>query len=244
MPLGSIQNLECQIDSIAQSWAVLSGAGESARSSQAMSAVLNRLVKRGDGLILLFTPPFNKTANDPGYIKGYPPGIRENGGQYTHAAIWTVWAFAQLGQGDLAGELFRLLNPISHSDTRQKAATYGVEPYVIAADVYSISPHIGRGGWTWYTGSASWMYRLGIEALLGFKREGNRLLITPCIPSDWESYHITYREGETVYDLHIHNPARVNGGVVQITMDGEILPDGYIPLSGDGLHHDVQVQLG
>ncbi|MCU0463544.1 MAG: cellobiose phosphorylase [Anaerolineae bacterium] len=244
MPLGSEQNLECKIDSIAQSWAVLSGAGDAHRSVQAMSAVLNRLVKRDEGLILLFTPPFNKTTRDPGYIKGYPPGIRENGGQYTHAAIWTVWAFAQLGQGDLAGELFQLLNPISHADTPEKAASYRVEPYVIAADVYGVEPHMGRGGWTWYTGSASWMYRLGVEALLGFKREGNRLLIDPCIPCDWESYDLTYRDGETVYHLHIRNPEKLNRGVVQVTMDGHILSDGTIDLISDGLQHEIEIRLG
>lgn len=244
MPLGSMQNLECQIDAIAQSWAVLSGAGDAIRSSRAMSAVLNRLVKRDDNLILLFTPPFNKTIHDPGYIKGYPPGIRENGGQYTHAAIWTVWAFAQLGQGDLAGEFFRLLNPISHSDTPEKAAIYRVDPYVIAADVYGVAPHTGRGGWTWYTGSASWMYRLGVEALLGFKREGNRLVIDPCIPCEWADYTLTYRDGTTIYHLHIDNPDRVNRGVVQLTLDGGVLSERYIFLENDGLHHEVEILLG
>ena len=244
MPLGSMQNLECQIDAIAQSWAVLSEAGDADRSRKAMTSVADRLIRRDDGLLLLFTPPFDKTSRDPGYIKGYPPGIRENGGQYTHAAIWTVWAFAKLGQGDLAGELFRLLNPISHSDTPEKAAKYRVDPYVIAADVYSVAPHVGRGGWTWYTGSASWMYRLGVEALLGFKRKGNRLEIDPCIPADWTGYDLTYRNGETVYTIHVHNPHGLNRGVSQITLDGAPVSDGSIPLLDDGLAHEVQVTLG
>ncbi len=243
-PLGAAQNLECQIDSIAQSWAVLSEAGDPLRTAQAMSAVAERLVRPEDQLFLLFTPPFDKTAHDPGYIKSYPPGIRENGGQYTHAALWAVWAFAQLGQGNRAGELFRLLNPISHSDTPEKVEQYRVDPYVVAADVYSVAPHVGRGGWTWYTGSASWMYRLGIEAILGFKREGNRLEIDPCIPDDWLGYDATYRDGETVYNIHVHNPHGVNRGVVRITLDGSTVTEGYVSLLNDGGGHEVQVELG
>ncbi|MBC8172028.1 MAG: hypothetical protein H7X77_10160, partial [Anaerolineae bacterium] len=243
-PLGSAKNLECQIDSIAQSWAVLSEAGDPTRSLKAMSAVAERLVRREDQLLLLFTPPFDKTTHDPGYIKGYPPGIRENGGQYTHAAIWTIWAFAELGQGNLAGELFNLLNPISHTDTPEKAAKYRVDPYVIAADVYSVAPHIGRGGWTWYTGSASWMYRLGIEGLLGLKLRGDRLEIDPCIPDNWSGYELTYRDGETVYSIHVHNPQGVNRGIVQIKLDGNILAEDHLPLLKDGLHHEVHVELG
>jgi cyclic beta-1,2-glucan synthetase len=243
-PLGSTQNVECQIDSIAQSWSVLSGAGEPGHAAEAMTAVTERLVCSDDQLLLLFTPPFDKTPHDPGYIKAYPPGIRENGGQYTHAAIWSVWAFAQLGQGNLAGELFRLLNPISHSDTSDKAVKYKVEPYVVAADVYSVTPHIGRGGWTWYTGSASWMYRLGIEAILGLKRKGNRLQIDPCIPDSWGEYKLTYRDGETPYHIHIRNPQGVNRGVRQIKLDGNILPDDHIPLLQDSGQHEVDVELG
>ena len=243
-PLGSERNLECQIDSIAQSWSVLSGAGEPTRAVKAMSAVTERLVDREDQLLRLFTPPFDKTANDPGYIKGYPPGIRENGGQYTHAALWAVWALADLGQGNLAGELFRLLNPISHSDTPEKARQYRVDPYVVAADVYSVAPHVGRGGWTWYTGSASWAYRLGIEGLLGLKRKDNRLEIAPCIPDDWPGCEITYRHGETVYAIHIHNPQGVNRGVVQIEVDGRTISEDYVFLLTDGVRHEVHVELG
>jgi len=191
-PLGSAENDECQIDSLAQSWAVLSGAADPARAVQAMEAVADRLVRHDDQLILLFTPPFDETTHDPGYVKGYLPGVRENGGQYTHAALWAVWAFAELGQGDRAEALFRLLNPIYHGDTPEKLERYRVEPYVVAADVYGVPPHTGRG-WTWYTGAASWMYRLGLEAILGLRRVGEALHIDPCIPRDWSGYELTYR---------------------------------------------------
>ncbi len=242
--LGTAKNLECQIDSIAQSWAVLSEAGDPTRSLQAMSAVAEHLVRSADQLLLLFTPPFDKTASDPGYIKSYPPGIRENGGQYTHAALWAVWAFAQLGQGNLSGELFQLLNPISHSDTPERAEKYKVEPYVVAADVYSVAPHSGRGGWTWYTGSAGWMYRLGIERLLGLKRKGNRLEFAPCIPGDWPGYEITYRDGETVYSIHVHNPQGVNRGIAQIKLDGKVVSEDHIVLQNDGVRHQIHIELG
>ena len=192
-PLGSAQNSECEIDSIAQSWSVLSGAADPDRATRAMQAVVDRLVKREDGLILLFTPPFDKTTHDPGYIKGYLPGVRENGGQYTHAALWSIWALAELGDGDQAYALFRLLNPIYRADTPEKVARYKVEPYVISADVYGVAPHVGRGGWTWYTGSAGWMYRLGIEAILGLQRTGQELRLDPCIPKQWTGYTMTYR---------------------------------------------------
>src|SRR4029079_1116707 len=192
-PLGSAANLECRIDSIAQSWAVLSGAANPARAARAMAAAEEYLVRRGDGLVLLFTPPFDRTPHDPGYIKGYPPGIRENGGQYTHAAIWTILAFAALGDGDRAGELFSILNPINHSSTRSAAYRYKVEPYVACADIYAEPPHVGRGGWTWYTGSASWMYRAGLEGILGFRVQGATLLIDPCVPHAWRGFEINFR---------------------------------------------------
>jgi len=249
-PLGSAKNRECQIDSLPQSWGVLSGAADPARAAQAMEAVAERLVRHDDALILLFTPPFDKTPHDPGYIKGYPPGIRENGGQYTHAALWAVWAFAKLGQGDRAEDLFRLLNPIYHADTPEKAAGYKVEPYVIAADVYGMPPHTGRGGWTWYTGSSGWMYQLGLEAILGLRRVGQGLRIDPCIPKSWSSYELTYRHAETVYQIHVENPEGVNRGVKQMTLDGEVLlerplgSDGEIPLLNDGQRHQVRVRMG
>jgi cyclic beta-1,2-glucan synthetase len=243
-PLGSAQNAECQIDSIVQSWAVLSGAGDPDHAAQAMNAVTERLVRYEDQLLLLFTPPFDKTPHDPGYIRGYPPGIRENGGQYTHAAVWFAWAFAQQGQGNRAGELFRLLNPITHGDTSEKAGKYKVEPYVVAADVYSVTPHTGRGGWTWYTGSASWLYRLGIEAILGLKRTGEKLEVDPCIPGDWDHYALTYRYGKTRYIIHVSNPQGVNRGVIQVMLDGQSVPNGHIPLLEDGGSHEVQIELG
>ncbi|MEE8390945.1 MAG: hypothetical protein V3S14_09155, partial [Anaerolineae bacterium] len=228
-PLGSAENAECQIASIAQSWSVLSGAADPMRAAQAMEAVADRLVRYNEQLILLFTPPFDKTSRDPGYIKGYLPGIRENGGQYTHAALWTVWAFAELGQGDRAEALFWLLNPIYHSDTPEKMMRHRVEPYVIAADVYSVEPHVGRGGWTWYTGSAGWMVRLGLEAILGLRREGQVLRINPCIPIDWPGYELTYRYGKTCYQIRVENPDGVNQGVKQVTMDGDVLSGDDIP---------------
>jgi cyclic beta-1,2-glucan synthetase len=243
-PLGSADNLECQIDSIAQSWAALSGGGDPARVAQAMDAVLERLVRPDDQLILLFIPPFDKTPHEPGYIKGYPPGIRENGGQYTHAALWTVWAFVELGQGDRVESLFRLLNPIYHSDTPEKASRYRVEPYVVAADIYSIPPHTGRGGWTWYTGSGGWMYRLGLEAILGLHRMGNVLRIDPCIRKDWSGYEVTYRNGKTIYRIRVENRDGLNRGVKQVMLDGKALPEGEIPLADDNKEHEVYVQMG
>lgn len=243
-PLGSAQNTECQIDSIAQSWSVLSGAANLDRATRAMQAVMNRLVKWDDGLALLFTPPFDKTAHDPGYIKGYLPGVRENGGQYTHAALWTVWALAELGEGDQAWALFRLLNPICRADTPEKAARYKVEPYVISADVYGVAPHVGRGGWTWYTGSAGWMYRLGIEAILGLRRKGQNLHLNPCIPKQWPGYTMTYRYGQTTYSIQIDNPERIHRGVCKIMLDGADAPNGLIPLVDDARHHQVKVVLG
>jgi cyclic beta-1,2-glucan glucanotransferase len=243
-PLGSAANNECQIDSIAQSWAVLSGAGERARAARAMESVANRLMPPDDQLVLLLTPPFDKTPRDPGYIKGYPPGIRENGGQYTHAALWAVWAFAQLGQGDRAESLLRMLNPIHHSDTPEKVARYRVEPYVVSADVYSGLSHAGIGGWTWYTGASGWMYRLGLEAILGISRMGRTLQINPCIPRGWSNYQVTYRDGETTYEIRVDNPSGINRGVKQVTLDGKVLAGNEILLLGDGGHHNVSVLMG
>lgn len=243
-PLGSSESDECQIDAIAQSWAVLSGAADPQRATLAMKAVASRLGRRNDGLVLLFTPPFDKTGRDPGYVKGYPPGIRENGAQYTHAAVWVAWAFAKMGDGDRAEALFRLLNPIYHADTAEKVARYRVEPYVVAADVYSMPPHVGRGGWTWYTGSAAWMYRLGLEAILGVRRVGRVLRIAPCIPKHWPGYEVTYRDGATVYHIRVENPDGVNRGVRQITLDGKALSEAEIPLTGDGRRHEVWVVMG
>ena len=250
VPLGSAQSASCQIDAIAQSWAVLSGAADPQRAEQAMESVLEHLVRDDEGIILLFTPPFDDTRRDPGYIKGYPPGIRENGGQYTHAAIWTAWAFAELGHNNRAAYLFRMLNPISHSDEAEKARRYRVEPYVVAADIYSVPPYVGRGGWTWYTGSAAWMWRLGVEGILGLRRVGNALRLTPSIPPVWPGYTITYRYGASDYRIEVVNPSdeqlrpRGRMQVKEIRLDGRLLPDDTIPLTDDGRPHTVHVTLG
>jgi cyclic beta-1,2-glucan glucanotransferase len=209
-----------------------------------MESVDKWLVKPAEQMILLLTPPFDKSTRDPGYIKGYPPGVRENGGQYTHAAIWIAWAFANLGQGDHAGELFRLLNPISHADTPEKMARYKVEPYVIAADIYSLPPHTGSGGWTWYTGSAGWMYCLGIEAILGLTRLGNMLKIDPCIPGNWPGFQISYQFGRTPYLIRVENPEGVNRGIRQIVLNGISLTDNQIPLIDDGSQKEIRVLMG
>jgi cyclic beta-1,2-glucan synthetase len=241
-PLGSADNTECQIDSIAQSWSVLSGAGDPERSRRAMEAVNRRLVRRDSSLIQLFDPPFDQSDQDPGYIKGYVPGVRENGGQYTHAAIWTVMAFAELGDHQRAWELFAMINPINHGSTQRRASIYLVEPYVVAADVYAVPPHTGRGGWTWYTGSASWMYRLMIESLLGLHLEVDRLRFTPCLPADWKSFKLHYRYRETFYHITVLQP-EPGRTVKRISVDSVELPDGYIPLKNDSMDHQVEIEL-
>jgi cyclic beta-1,2-glucan synthetase len=245
-PLGSTVSDECRIDSVAQSWAVISGGADPARAVRAMSAVDAQLVSRADELVRLFTPPFDRTPYDPGYIKGYPPGIRENGGQYTHAALWSTLAFALLGDGDRAGELFSLLNPINHASTRAGIDRYQVEPYVVCADVYSVPPHIGRGGWTWYTGSAGWMYRTAIEAILGINVRGPILRISPCIPRAWPGFEITYRHGATRYRIAVENPHGVSRGIVRASLDGREIAGtlGDIDLVDDGSCHDVRMTLG
>jgi cyclic beta-1,2-glucan synthetase len=245
-PLGSIVNSECRIDSIAQSWGVLSGAADPARSSRAMAAVEEYLVRRGQELILLFTPPFDRTPLDPGYIKGYPPGIRENGGQYTHAAIWAVMAFAALGDGDKANELFSILNPINRTSTRAGVHRYKVEPYVLAADVYAERPHVGRGGWTWYTGSAGWMYRAGIEWLLGFRLRGAMLHLDPCIPRAWRRFEIGFRYHASRYEILVENPQGVTRGIARMEVDGHAVDSttGTLRLSDDGVTRHVRVVLG
>jgi cyclic beta-1,2-glucan synthetase len=247
-PLGSASSEECRIDSIAQSWAAISGAGDPARAAQAMAALDSQLVHRGDRLALLFTPPFDKTPLEPGYIKGYPPGIRENGGQYTHAAAWSIMGFAALGQGDKAAELFSMINPINHTATRAGVLRYKVEPYVLAADVYSVPPHVGRGGWTWYTGSAGWLYRAGIESILGLRVNGEFLLIDPCIPTEWPGFEMTLRYRGAVYEISVRNPEKVGGGVVAAQLDGasQTLSNGKmrLKLSEDRGTHAIVVILG
>ena len=241
-PLGSASNPECQIDALPQSWSVLSGAGTSARSLTAMNSVDRLLVRRDARLIQLFEPPFDKSSLDPGYIKGYIPGVRENGGQYTHAAVWTVMAFAAMGDSRRAWELFSLINPVTHGDTAAKAATYRGEPYVVAADIYAVAPHIGRGGWTWYTGSAGWMYRLITESLLGLILEVDRLRFAPCLPQAWSTFKIHYRYRETFYHITVDN--RGGSTIERVTVDGGDQPDRSVPLIDDRNDHQVVVEVG
>jgi cellobiose phosphorylase len=240
--LGSTNNTECQIDAIAQSWAVLSGAGDPRRARTAMAAVDRRLVRRDHGLIQLLDPPFDKSDLNPGYIKGYVPGVRENGGQYTHGAIWTVMAFAALGDHQRAWELFAMINPVNHADTAAKIATYKVEPYVVAADVYAVAPHTGRGGWTWYTGSAGWMYRLIVESLLGLTLEVDRLRFAPCLPADWKSFKLHYRYRETFYHIVVLQSSATDDATA-ITIDGVAQRDDAIALIDDRLDHAVEIRI-
>ncbi len=244
-PLGTARGQECRIDSIAQSWGVLSGAAEPARGARAMAAVDQYLVRRPQGVVLVLTPPFDRTVHDPGYIKGYLPGIRENGGQYTHAAAWTVLAFAALSDGDKAAELFRMLNPINRTSSRATVQRYKVEPYAVAGDVYSEAPHVGRGGWTWYTGSSGWLYRGAVEWTLGLRMRGSVLSIDPCVPRNWPSYSMNFRYHSTLYKIAVENPSGVSRGVKTVEIDGELLP-GFpnIPLIDDGGNHQVRVVLG
>ncbi len=244
-PLGSAQNEECRIDSVAQSWGIISGAAEPGRGARAMAAVDQQLIRPADGLILLLAPPFDKTPHDPGYIKGYVPGIRENGGQYTHASTWTAIAFAELGNGDKATELFRFMNPISRSSSRANVQRYKVEPYAVAGDIYAEPPHVGRGGWTWYTGSAGWLYRTGLEWILGFRVRGLILNIDPCIPRSWPGYSIDFRYHSALYRIKVENPSNVSRGVALTEMDGKLLPGAAsIPLADDGAVHTIRVVLG
>jgi cyclic beta-1,2-glucan synthetase len=243
-PLGSIQNDECAIDSISQSWAVLSGAVPRRFAERAMDAVRTWLIARGSRVLLLLSPPFDRSAQDPGYIKGYPPGVRENGGQYTHAALWIVMAMTRLGSGDEAAELFHMLNPVNHTRTPAGVASYKTEPYVVAGDVYARAPHAGRGGWSWYTGAAGWMYRVGLESILGLRRQGATFMVNPCIPSSWPEYNIEWRFLGTRYEIVVTNPDRVCRGVVAATLDGVEVDSTAIPLVDDGGTHEVRVALG
>jgi len=246
-PLGSVSNSECRIDSIAQSWAVISHGADRVRASRAMAAVDKYLLQRDQKLALLFTPPFDNPRRDPGYIKGYPPGIRENGGQYTHAALWAVLAYSMLADGDKAYEVLSMLNPIHHADSPTGMQRFKIEPYVVPADIYSVPPHVGRGGWNWYTGSASWFYRVAVERVLGLRRYGANLLLDPCIPSSWPGYAITYRFGKTKYEIVIENPLGVCTGVLAVKADGQTITGSQknlIPLADDGASHKILVVLG
>ncbi len=239
--LGSAVNSECRIDSIAQSWSVLSGAGESEYTTQAMEALSQYLVDRDQALVKLLTPPFNVSEPTPGYIKGYLPGVRENGGQYTHAAIWAGMAFASLGSSHRAWEIFNLINPINHTTTIESLQVYKVEPYVMAADVYATSPHAGRGGWTWYTGSAAWMYRFMMESLLGITLKNGYLSLKPLFPAHWKEFKVHYRFRETVYHITVR-PADLAANISKLTLDGRELENLLIPLIDDHLEHWVTVE--
>jgi cellobiose phosphorylase len=243
-PLGSAENDECQIDAIPQAWAVISGVANSTRAQSAMDAVQKRLVRIDDKLIQLFDPPFDKGSLQPGYIKGYVPGIRENGGQYTHAATWVALATALQGCGDRAVELWNLINPVYHATTPEWVQRYKVEPYVACADVYGAPPHTGRGGWTWYTGSASWLYRVAIETILGVQLRGDTLRLEPCIPPSWPGFELKYRHGSATYRILVDNSAGHGSGVRSVELDGQRLPDGVVPLTDDSKTHEIRVSLG
>jgi cellobiose phosphorylase len=243
-PLGSAQNQECQIDAIPQAWAVISGAADPDRARSAMDAVQKRLVHIDDGLIQLFDPPFDNGALQPGYIKGYVPGIRENGGQYTHAATWVVLATALQGHGERAMELWNLINPICHAATSEGVKHYKVEPYVVCADVYGAPPHTGRGGWTWYTGSAAWLYRVAVEAILGFHLRGQTLRFRPCVPKRWPGFEMSYRHRSATYRILVDNSAGTGRGVRAVELDGERLSNDAVQLSDDSGTHTVRVWLG
>ncbi|MGH8675115.1 MAG: GH36-type glycosyl hydrolase domain-containing protein, partial [Burkholderiales bacterium] len=241
-PLGSAANAECQIDSIAQSWSVLSGAGDTERSRMAMAALDRRLVRREHSLIQLLDPPFDRSTMNPGYIKGYVPGVRENGGQYVHAAIWAAMAFAELGDSARAWELLAMINPLNQATTAAALATYKAEPYVVAADVYALPPHTGRGGWTWYTGAAGWMYRLIVESLLGVRREADKLRLAPCLPAEWQGFNLRYRYGDTVYRIAVLN-AGAESDETRATVDGVEQGEHAIALVDDRREHSVEVRL-
>jgi cellobiose phosphorylase len=241
-PLGSANNDECQIDSISQSWAVLSEAGNPDHARIAMESVNKRLVRREHSLVQLLDPPFDKSDLNPGYVKGYLPGVRENGGQYTHAAIWVAMAFSKLGDSNKAWEITSMINPINHARSFDEVARYKVEPYIIASDVYALPPHIGRGGWTWYTGSAAWMYRLILESLLGFRLQTDKLFIEPCIPSEWVSFKVLYRYRETIYRIMVTQQQDENTKLT-LVVDGVQCHDKFIRLVDNHQEHVVEVKL-
>jgi cyclic beta-1,2-glucan synthetase len=243
-PLGSKENAEARIDSLPQTWAAISGAGDSDRIEVALRSLEENLVREADDLILLFTPPFDKTAADVGYIKAYPAGVRENGGQYTHAATWVAMAFARQGNGDKAVRLLRMLNPVEHARDEKDCERYKVEPYVIPGDVYSLAGDVGRGGWTWYTGAAAWTYRVWLEEILGFQRRGDTLTLNPVIPKDWPGFRLRYRFQNTSYRIVVENPDHCSRGVILVELDGVVVADKIVRLRDDALPHEVRVVLG
>lgn len=245
IPLGSAENTECQIDSLAQSWAVISKAGDEGRIKTAFESLEHYLINREIGIIMLLTPPFDDGDLKPGYIKSYIPGVRENGGQYTHAAAWVVMAYALMGSGDKAWELYNMLVPINHTNTAMEVSRYKVEPYVMAADVYAVQPHVGRGGWSWYTGASGWMYRVALQHILGFNKLGDRIIVNPSIPKDWKDYHIEYLFMDTNYHISIKNPEQVNSGIKSMLVDGTFNEhSNEILLVNDGKQHIIEIIMG
>jgi cyclic beta-1,2-glucan synthetase len=243
-PLGSSANEEARIDSLPQSWAWLSGAADPDRAARALESAWKHLVREDEGLVLLLTPPFERSEPSPGYIKGYPPGVRENGGQYTHAALWFAMALARRGDGTRAAKILRILNPIERARDPETVWRYGLEPFVVAADVYRLPGRVGQGGWSWYTGSAAWMYRAWIEEVLGLKVRGDHLQLDPVIPGNWEGFHLRYRHGEAIYDIQVENPEGLERGVARVELDGQQLKEGLIPLERALVKHRVVVTLG
>ena len=243
-PLGSHTSDEAQIDSLGQSWAVISGMGDPKRAETAMQAVQERLVRTNDRLMLLFTPPFDKTTHDPGYIKGYPPGVRENGGQYTHGSLWVPLALARQGKGDEAVAILRMMNPVEHAREPADVQRYKVEPYVVAADIYALKDRVGQGGWTWYTGSASWMYRVWLEEIAGFHLRAGQLSLDPTIPKDWNGFTVRYRYHSTPYEIVVENPDHVSHGVVSMELDGQAITNQSICLEDDNTPHTLRIRMG
>jgi cyclic beta-1,2-glucan synthetase len=243
-PLGSAAAEEGKIVSIPQSWAWLSGAVDTDRADRALESAWRHLVHEDNGVVLLFTPPFDKMEPSPGYIKGYPPGVRENGGQYTHAAVWLAMAMARKGDGERAAKILRLINPMEHARDPETVWRYGVEPYVIAADVYRLPGRVGQGGWSWYTGSAAWMYRAWVEEVLGLKIRGDHMQMDPVIPGWWEGFSLRYRHGESIYEIRVENPEGFERGVSWLEMDGQRLRDGVIPLERGFVKHRILVHMG
>ena len=243
-PLGSHLSDEAKIDSLPQSWSVIAGGGDAARSRMAMDAVEEHLIDKEKAIVKLFTPAFDKTEKDPGYIKGYLPGVRENGGQYTHAALWVAYAYALSGRGDKAVETLELLNPVQHARTPEDVQTYKVEPYVVTADVYDLEGQVGRGGWSWYTGSCGWMYRVWVEGVLGFDKRGDKLRLNPAIPADWKGFKMVYKHGSGLYNIQVVNPNGAQNGVAKVEVDGKTMKDKIVPLADDGKTHTVLVTMG
>jgi cyclic beta-1,2-glucan synthetase len=250
-PLGSRESDEARIDALVQAWSILSGTAPPDRAEQALRSLEEHLLSEEEGILRLLAPPFDKTPRDPGYIRGYLPGVRENGGQYTHAALWVVRAFAELGRNDRVARLLEMMSPVTHAATAERAERYGLEPYVVAADIYGAPPHVGRGGWSWYTGAAGWMYRIVIESLLGMRMLGGKTLaFRPCIPGEWPGFRLCYRlpGEETVYEVEARNRDRGSGGVTDARLDGETCPVeagvALVPLRHDGALHHVELILG